>query len=94
MVLDFVLYGYWCFMVVYCVCIVFEFKGFGWDNCLVYFVCDGGEQYGVVYCVFNFQGVVLVLLDGEWVFMQLLVIVEYLDEIYLELLLLLVDFCG
>lgn len=88
------LYSYWCFSVVYCVCIGLNLKGLLYQIMLVYLVCDGGQQYIVVYVVFNLQELVLILWYGECVLQQLMVILEYFDEVFLDLVLLFDDVEG
>lgn len=58
------LYGYWCFSVVYCLCIVLNFKGIEYEQVLINF--KDGEQIGDVWLNIQFQGLVLVLeVDGQ-----------------------------
>lgn len=79
------LYNYFCSLVLFCVCIVLEVKGLLYDYVLVYLF--KGEQMVFDFVKLNFDVLVFVLCDGNDVLNQFLVIVEYFEEMYFELML-------
>lgn len=79
---------YWS-LISYWVCIVFNFKGLDYE--VVFVDLCKLEQYELFFCVCNFFSGVFLFEVGGWSYVQLMVIIEWLEECYLQLLLLFLD---
>jgi maleylpyruvate isomerase len=62
--------------------IALELKGLGFETIPVHLRKDGGQQHSAEFRARNPDGLVPVLVDGDYVLNQSLAIIEYLDEAY------------
>ena len=89
-----VLYTYWRSSAAYRVRIGLFLKGLAWEGRPVHLVRDGGEQHADAYAALNPQQLVPALLHEGHTFTQSLAILEYLDERFPQVPLLLADAVG
>lgn len=82
------LFGYWRSTAAYRVRIALNLKQVSYENVSVHLVKDGGEQHQPDYRSLNPQGLVPLLVDGDFRLNQSTAILEYLDEKYSNPLLL------
>jgi maleylacetoacetate isomerase len=85
------LYSYWRSSAAYRVRIALNLKGLEHEIVPVNMLKDGGEQLGDAYKQINPQGLVPTLVDGDITLTQSLAILEYLEEQYPQVNLLLGD---
>ncbi|MGF1776692.1 maleylacetoacetate isomerase [Vibrio nomapromontoriensis] len=81
------LYGYWRSSAAYRVRIGLNLKQLNYESISVHLVRNGGEQHDPQYREINASELVPVLVDGEVQLNQSLVILQYLDETYPDVLL-------
>ncbi|MGF1748631.1 maleylacetoacetate isomerase [Vibrio cionasavignyae] len=81
------LYGYWRSSAAYRVRIGLNLKQLNYESISVHLVRNGGEQHDPQYREINASELVPVLLDGKVRLNQSLVILQYLDETYPDVLL-------
>lgn len=84
---DRILYGYWRSSAAYRVRIALNLKGLTYQQHSVHLIKHGGEQHSSEFKQLNPNGLVPVLVDGEYSINQSLTIIDYLDDHYPERLL-------
>lgn len=84
---NIILYGYWRSSAAYRVRIGLNLKQLNYESKSVHLVRNGGEQHDPQYRELNASELVPVLVDGDVQLNQSLTILQYLDESYLDTLL-------
>ena len=84
---DRILYGYWRSSAAYRVRIALNLKELSYQQRFIHLVKNGGEQHSADYQKLNPNQLVPVLVDGDVTLNQSLAIIDYLDEIYPEVVL-------
>ncbi|WCP68335.1 maleylacetoacetate isomerase [Vibrio tubiashii] len=84
---DRILYGYWRSSAAYRVRIALNLKELSYQQRSIHLVKNGGEQRSADYQKLNPNQLVPVLVDGDVTLNQSLAIIDYLDEIYPEVVL-------